>query len=156
MKQYMLSVYHHETYAPPPDVAGKIQADVSALNLEMQAAGAWVFAGGLNPASTATVLRAAGDDVLITDGPFAEGKEHVGGLWVIRAPDLDAALEWGGKATRACQVSARACAAGSPARTRSRRRSAPCTPTRRWPPLPTGHRSCSFTTSSWRSRPVRW
>jgi hypothetical protein len=104
MKHYMLSVYHPETYAPEPDVADKIQADVSALNEEMMASGAWVFAGGLYPASTATVVRAEGDDVLVTDGPFVEGKEHVGGLWVIRAPDLDAALQWGRKATRACRV----------------------------------------------------
>jgi hypothetical protein len=97
-------VYHPETYAPEPDVADKIQADVSALNEEMMASGAWVFAGGLYPASTATVVRAEGDDVLVTDGPFVEGKEHVGGLWVIRAPDLDAALQWGRKATRACRV----------------------------------------------------
>ena len=75
-----------------------------ALNAELQQAGAWVFAGGLYPSSTATVVRVEGGDVLITDGPFVEGKEHVGGFWVIRAPDLDAALEWGRKATRACTV----------------------------------------------------
>jgi len=82
----------------------KIRADVGALNTELQQAGAWVFAGGLYPSSTATVVRVDGDGVLVTDGPFVEGKEHVGGLWVIEAPDLDSALEWGRKATRACAV----------------------------------------------------
>jgi hypothetical protein len=106
MKQYLLSVYHPEdaASAPEPGVMEQIFRDVSALNGEMQAAGAWVFAGGLHPSSTATVVRLEGNDVLTTDGPFAEGKEHVGGLWVIRAADLDAALEWGRKATRACRV----------------------------------------------------
>jgi hypothetical protein len=104
MKQYLLSVYHPEDSIPEPEVAAKIMADVDALNTELQQAGAWVFAGGLHPSSTATVVRVEGDDVLITDGPFAEGKEHIGGFWVIRAPDLDSALEWGRKATRACGV----------------------------------------------------
>jgi hypothetical protein len=104
MKQYLLSVYHPEDSIPEPEVAAKIMADVEALNTELQQTGAWVFAGGLHPSSTATVVRVEGDDILITDGPFAEGKEHIGGFWVIRAADLDSALEWGRKATRACAV----------------------------------------------------
>jgi hypothetical protein len=104
MKQYLLSVYHPESDPPEPEVMEKITADVAALNTELQQTGAWVFAGGLHPSSTATVVRVEGGDVLITDGPFVEGKEHIGGFWVIRAPDLDAALEWGRKATRACTV----------------------------------------------------
>jgi hypothetical protein len=67
--------------------------------------GSWVFAGGLHPANIATVVRVReGGEVLMTDGPFAEGKEHVGGFWVIAAPDLDAALAWAAKATRACDA----------------------------------------------------
>jgi hypothetical protein len=104
MKQYLLSVYHPEGGIPEREVMEKITADVDALNTELQRAGAWVFAGGLYPSSTATVVRVDGGDVLITDGPFVEGKEHVGGFWVIKAPDLDSALEWGRKATRACSV----------------------------------------------------
>ena len=104
MKQYLLSVYHPEGSIPEPEVIVKIMADVDALNAELQQAGAWVFAGGLYPSSTATVVRVEGGDVLITDGPFVEGKEHIGGFWVIKAPDLDSALEWGRKATRACTV----------------------------------------------------
>jgi hypothetical protein len=74
---------------------------VDALRQEMKAAGAWVFSGGLHPPSTATVLRIQGDDVLTTDGPFAEGKEHVGGFTIIQSHDLDAALDWGRKLARA-------------------------------------------------------
>jgi hypothetical protein len=106
MKQYLLSVYHPEvgSDSPPPDNIDQIRRDVNALNDEIRAADAWVFAGGLHPSSTATVVQVEGDEVLTTDGPFAEGKEHVGGFWVIKAPDLDSALGWGRKATRACQV----------------------------------------------------
>ena len=106
MKQYLLSVYHPEDpqAAPPPENMEEIFRDVDALNAEMKAADAFVFGGGLHPSSTATVLRVQGDEVLTTDGPFVEGKEHVGGFWVIKAPDLDAALKWAGKATHACQV----------------------------------------------------
>ena len=104
MKQYLLSVYHAETDPPEPEVIEKITADDAALNAELQQAGAWVFAGGLHPSSTATVVRVEGSDVLITDGPFVEGKEHIGGFWVVKAPDLDAALGWARKATRACTV----------------------------------------------------
>jgi hypothetical protein len=75
--------------------------EVDALNLELKAAGAWVFVGGLYPPSTATVVRLQDGDVLTTDGPFAEGKEHIGGFVVVRAPDLDSAVEWGVKLSRA-------------------------------------------------------
>ena len=104
MKQYLLSVYHPEDGSIGPDDLQVIYRDVDALNAEMQAANAWVFAGGLHPSSTATVVRLQGDEVLTTDGPFVEGKEHIGGFWVIQAGDLDSALEWGRKATRACRV----------------------------------------------------
>ncbi|HEX9098084.1 MAG TPA: YciI family protein [Candidatus Dormibacteraeota bacterium] len=104
MKQYLLSVYSPEGGTPPPEVLDKIIRDVDLLNQELKAKGAWVFAGGLHPSSTATVVRLNEGDVLVTDGPFVEGKEHIGGFWVIKAPDLDAALEWGRKAARACTV----------------------------------------------------
>ena len=104
MTQYLLSVYHPEDTQLPPDQLEKIMVDVDIVNDELRATGAWVFAGGLHPSSTATVLQVKNGDVLMTDGPFVEGKEHIGGFWVIDAPDLDAALTWGRKATRACQV----------------------------------------------------
>jgi hypothetical protein len=103
MQQYLLSVHLVDgTPPPPPEAVQSIYARVAALNSELQAAGVWVFAGGLHPPSTATVVRVADGEVLMTDGPFAEGKEHIGGFWVIQAEDLDAALAWAAKATQAC------------------------------------------------------
>jgi hypothetical protein len=103
MKQYLLSVAMVDG-APPRSAADTQQAydQVSRLNVELQAAGAWVFAGGLQPASSATVVRTDGTEVLMTDGPFTESKEHIGGVWIIEASDLDAAVAWAVKATRAC------------------------------------------------------
>ena len=106
MQQYLLSVHLVDdgTPPPPPEAMQRAYERVAALNSELQAAGSWVFAGGLHPPSTATVVRVADGEVLITDGPFAEGKEHIGGFWVIRAEDLDAALAWAAKATEACAL----------------------------------------------------
>jgi hypothetical protein len=101
MKQYLLSVIQPDGDPPPREILEKVMRDVHALRQEMKAKGAWVFAGGLHPPSTATVVRFRDGDFLMTDGPFAEGKEHIGGFMVVRAPDLDAALEWGRKAARA-------------------------------------------------------
>ena len=101
MKHYLLSVYQPDGPTPPPEMLNPIMRDIAALNQEIKAAGAWVFAGGLYPPSTATVVRYKDGDVLMTDGPFTEGKEHIGGFTIIRAPDLDAALEWGRKLARA-------------------------------------------------------
>jgi hypothetical protein len=101
MKRYLLSVVQPEGDPPPPDVLEPVLRDVEALNEELKAAGAWAFAGALHPPSTATVVRMRDGEVLMSDGPFAEGKEHIGGFTVIRAPDLDAALKWARKAARA-------------------------------------------------------
>ena len=101
MKQYLLSVYQPDGNPPPPEVLGPVMQRVDAWRQELQAAGAWVFTGGLHPSSTATVVRLRDGDVLVTDGPYVEGKEHVGGFTIVRAPDLDAALEWGRKLTLA-------------------------------------------------------
>jgi hypothetical protein len=101
MKQYLLSVVQPDGDPPPSVDLDRIARDIATLQKELKAAGAWVFAGGLHAPSTATVVRVSGDEVLMTDGPFAEGKEHIGGLTIIRAPDLDAALEWGRKAAKA-------------------------------------------------------
>ena len=96
MTRYLLSVYQPDGPAPEPEVLSAIMADVDAVDQEMRDKGVWVFAGGLHPPGTATVVRAPKDgDVLMTDGPFAEGKEHLGGFTIVDAPDLDAALEWG-------------------------------------------------------------
>ncbi|HZY27219.1 MAG TPA: YciI family protein [Jiangellaceae bacterium] len=101
MKQYLLSVYQPEGEPPPPEVLDPIMRDLEVVNQELKAAGAWVFTAGLHPPSTATVVRLRGGDVLMTDGPFAEGKEHIGGFTIIKAPDLDAALDWARKLARA-------------------------------------------------------
>jgi hypothetical protein len=102
MKQYLLSVcYPSDGKQPSPEALETIMRDVDAVNREMRNAGAWVFAGGLHPASTATVVQFRNGEVLTTDGPFAEGKEYLGGISIIRAPDLDAALGWARKMARA-------------------------------------------------------
>ncbi|MGY1697791.1 MULTISPECIES: YciI family protein [unclassified Geodermatophilus] len=101
MPQYLLSLQQPDGDPPPPEVLDPIMRDLAAVSADMRAAGAWVFTAALHPADTATVLRPDGDDVLVVDGPYAEGKEHVGGFTVVEAPDLDAALEWGRRMARA-------------------------------------------------------
>jgi len=101
MKHYLLSIQQPDGGPASPELLEPIMRDVKAFNDELIAAGAWVFAGGLHDPSTATVLRPQGGEMLITDGPYVEGKEHVGGLSIVRAPDLDSALEWGRKLARA-------------------------------------------------------
>jgi hypothetical protein len=101
MTQYLLSVYQPAGDPPPPAALEPIVRDLEALNDDMRAAGAWVFSAGLHPPDTATVLRPQDGEVLTTDGPFAEGKEHLGGFTIIQAPDLDAALAWGRRLAQA-------------------------------------------------------
>ena len=102
MKHYLLSVVQPAGAQPPaPDELEAIMRDVRAFNDELRDTGAWVFAGGLHGPDTATVLRPKDGDVLITDGPYAEGKEYLGGLCLIRAADLDEALAWARKAALA-------------------------------------------------------
>ena len=100
MKQYLLSIQQPDGPTPPPDVLQKVMRDVGAYIEETKSAGAWVFNGGLCPPSSATVLRLKDGEVLMTDGPYAEGKEHIGGFVIVKAADLDAALEWGRKLAR--------------------------------------------------------
>jgi hypothetical protein len=105
MPQYLLSVWHDADYEldfSSPDAQRRV-AQVGTFNDELQQSGAWVFAAGLHPASSATVVRSAGGNVSMTDGPYAETKEQMGGFWVIDAPDLDAALDLAGRAAAACE-----------------------------------------------------
>ena len=95
MKNYLLSVYQPDGPIPAPEVLEPIVKALGVLNEDMRAAGAWVFDGGLFPPSTATVVRVRDGEVGMTDGPYVEGKEHLGGFTIVQAPDLDAALEWG-------------------------------------------------------------
>jgi hypothetical protein len=101
VKQYLLSIVQPDGPPPPAPVLDLIMRDVKVLGDEMKASGAWVFAGGLHPPDTATVVRATQGEILTIDGPFAEGKEHIGGVWIIKAADLDAALAWARKAAKA-------------------------------------------------------
>lgn len=101
MRKYLLSIYQPDGPPPPSVDLARIMADVHKVQDEMKAAGAWVFSDGLHPAASATVARFDGDRMMVTDGPYVEGKEHLGGLTIIQAPDLDAALEWGQKLARA-------------------------------------------------------
>jgi len=110
MKRYLLSIYQPDG-EPPADLLETVMRDLDEVNRELRAAGAWVFAAGLHPPGTATVLRreslpsARGapdrDGIAMIDGPYAEGKEHLGGFTVIASPDLDAALAWGAKLAKA-------------------------------------------------------
>jgi hypothetical protein len=100
MTQYLLSVVQPTDGTPPANL-DQIMADVNEVDRQMQEAGVWVFAGGLHDPKTATVVRVADGEVLTTDGPYVEGKEHLGGFTIIEAPDLDAALDWGTRLARA-------------------------------------------------------
>lgn len=106
MPQYLLSVWHDDAYddldLSSPDVQ-RVGTQVNEFNATLEGAGAWVFGTGLRPASSATVVRATGGEVSLTDGPYAEAKEQMGGFWVIEAADLDAALDWAAKAAAACE-----------------------------------------------------
>ena len=110
MTQYLLSV--HGPAEDTPEAWGfeseeqmqRAYAETEALNTEMQKAGVWVFGGGLQPVSSATVVNNTDFDVTVTDGPYAETKEYLGGFWVIEASDLDAALAWAAKASAACMA----------------------------------------------------
>ena len=103
MRQYLLAVHVVEGEPiPTEEQTQRVYKGVDAFNAELKSAGAWVFAGGLYPATTATVVRSQGGQVVTTDGPFAETKEQLGGFWVIKARDLDAALAWAAKGSEAC------------------------------------------------------
>ena len=107
MPRYLLSVWFDEPYDDDVELAApeteRQMAQTAELSAEMERAGAWVFDAGLRPASSATVVRAAGGDISMTDGPYAETKEQMGGLWIIEAAHLDAALGWAAKASTACE-----------------------------------------------------
>jgi hypothetical protein len=104
MKQYLLSVHYVEGQEPPaPEVVQEMYKEVDAFNTDLKASDAWVFGGGLHTPDVSTVVQSRGGEILVTDGPFAESKEQLGGFWVLRAEDLDAALELAKRATVACR-----------------------------------------------------
>jgi len=95
--QYLLAIQQPQGETPPPADLEAIMTDVEAVRRDMIGAGVWVFSGGLHDAATATVVRSSSDELVVTDGPYAEGKEQIGGLTILDAPDLDAALGWAGR-----------------------------------------------------------
>ena len=105
MAQYLLSVWHDEDYEV--DFSGedmqRLAEQVGAFNEELTASGSWVFANGLMPGSSATVVKVTDGDVSMTDGPYAESKEIMGGFWIIDVPDFDTALDWARKGAAACE-----------------------------------------------------
>lgn len=104
MTRYLVAIHHPDDYDPSVEDEA-MSRDIDALNDEMKAAGVRLFVGGLQPASKARSLRLKpGGKVLVTDGPYIESKEHVGGFWVLEAADLDEALAWGRKAAIACRA----------------------------------------------------
>jgi hypothetical protein len=105
MTQYLISVWHDQEYEVDfsSDDAHRGIAQVGQFNSDLEASGAWVFAGGLQPASSATVVRADGGEVSMTDGPYAESKEQMGGFWIIEAADPDTALDWARRGALACE-----------------------------------------------------
>ncbi|MFC5730338.1 MULTISPECIES: YciI family protein [Nocardioides] len=105
MTQYMLTV-HDDTESVgkiPPEQMQQMFEDVEKFNTKLRETGAWVFAGGLMPAETATVVDGTGTAPVFSDGPYLETKEHIGGFWVVEAADLDAALELAAEGSKACQ-----------------------------------------------------
>lgn len=94
MSLYLLSIYQPQDSTPPADELNAIMDNVGRVVDDLKSSGGWVFGGGLHPTSTATVVRAGKGDPIVTDGPFIEAKEYIGGLNVIEVEDLDAALEW--------------------------------------------------------------
>ena len=103
MTQYLLSVHHVEGEPMPPEEEWQpIFEAVDRFNDKLRAEGAWVFAGGLHPPSTATTVDNTGDAPILTDGPYTEAKEYLGGFWILELPNLDAALQWATKASEAC------------------------------------------------------
>lgn len=101
MKHYVLTLYQGDGEPPGPEILDPIMRDLDALGQEMRDAGVWVFSGGLQPADQARVIRMRGDEPFTTDGPYTEGKEHIGGFTIIQAPDMETALAWGRKMAEA-------------------------------------------------------
>jgi hypothetical protein len=103
MKYYLLAM-HHAGDPPSPEVLEPIMRDLAVVKEDMKTAGVWVFDGGLHGPEASTVVRLHDGEVLTTDGPYAEGKEHLGGFVIIKVPDLDAALGWARRQAEAVRL----------------------------------------------------
>jgi hypothetical protein len=104
MAEYLLSVHHdYDTEFPSLEEMQPVFDAVDRFNQKVRDAGAWVFAGGLTPVQQATTVDNTGDTPIVSDGPYAESKEYLGGFWVIQAADLDEALQWAKEGSAACR-----------------------------------------------------
>jgi hypothetical protein len=103
MKNYLVAIHHPDDYDPSAEDQAMTQA-IDDLNDEMVAAGIRIFVGGLTPAAGAKALRSRGGKIVVTDGPYLETKEHIGGFWVLQCADMEEATEWGRKAAIACRA----------------------------------------------------
>jgi hypothetical protein len=104
MAEYLLSVHHdYDTEFPSLEEMQPVFEAVDRFNQKVRDAGAWVFAGGLMPVQQATTVDNTGDTPIVSDGPYAESKEYLGGFWVIQAADLDEALQWAKEGSAACR-----------------------------------------------------
>ena len=105
MPLYLMSVHgtQSEETQPSPEVMQQMFADVDTFNAEVKAEGKWVFAAGLYPPDTATVVSVKDGDTVLTDGPYAETKEHLGGFWIVKAADLDEAIDLAARGSVACR-----------------------------------------------------
>lgn len=101
MPRYLLTIYQPDGEIPDPEILNRVGEELHHLNEDLKAAGAWVFTGGLHPPESARVIRPRVRDQLLTDGPYTEGKEHVGGLWIITSPNLETATTWARRAAEA-------------------------------------------------------
>lgn len=101
MTHYLINLHQPNGVIPDQEFLDKVMAELGAVEEEIRAAGQWVFTGALHQPTASTVVRVKDDDVLTTDGPYAETNEHIGGFWVVDAPDLDAALHWASKISTA-------------------------------------------------------
>ena len=104
MTRYLLSIYQPAGPPPAPEFMTKVAAELHELNTELKEAGSWVFTGGLHDPAASTVVSGGKRDIVITDGPYIEGKEHIGGFWIVGCTDLDAALKWAANVCRRSSV----------------------------------------------------
>jgi hypothetical protein len=104
MAKYLMSIQQPDGPTPAAEVLDEITARLHEVNEKIKADGGWFFTGGLYPAASSTVVHVHDGETLVTDGPYVEGKEHVGGLWIVDAPDLDTVLGWATQASAACTL----------------------------------------------------
>jgi hypothetical protein len=107
MKRYLLSIYQPDGSTPSPEQLAPVMQRIEKLNDDLRRAGVWVFAGGLHAPDLSTVVQVHDGDTVVTDGPYIEGKEHIGGFTIVETPDLDTALVWARRLSEALVLEGR-------------------------------------------------